>query len=92
MSVAARPLAFQAIGLVYEPHCAVGYFATLLAEGKQVVFKAGDIILVADMGGGTSDLSAFRVKSGSDQGAALVLELACPSAGPFNFATFRCLN
>lgn len=69
--VAAREAGFEKITLLEEPQAA--FYAYLAARGDQwrKDLKPGDIVLVCDVGGGTTDFSLIEV---ADDGGSLSLE------------------
>jgi len=69
--VAAREAGFEKITLLEEPQAA--FYAYLAARGDawRKDLKPGDVVLVCDIGGGTSDFSLIEV---TDDGGALTLE------------------
>ncbi len=69
--VAAREAGFEKITLLEEPQAA--FYAYLAARGEQwrKDLKPGDVVLVCDIGGGTTDFSLIEV---ADEGGALSLE------------------
>ena len=69
--VAAREAGFEKITLLEEPQAA--FYAYLAARGEawRKDLKPGDVVLVCDVGGGTTDFSLIEV---ADDGGALSLE------------------
>jgi molecular chaperone DnaK (HSP70) len=69
--VAAREAGFEKITLLEEPQAA--FYAYLAARGEQwrKDLKPGDVVLVCDIGGGTTDFSLIEVR---DDGGSLALE------------------
>jgi molecular chaperone DnaK (HSP70) len=69
--VAAREAGFEKITLLEEPQAA--FYAYLAARGDQwrKDLKPGDVVLVCDIGGGTTDFSLIEV---ADDGGSLSLE------------------
>jgi molecular chaperone DnaK (HSP70) len=69
--VAAREAGFEKITLLEEPQAA--FYAYLAARGDQwrKDLKPGDVVLVCDIGGGTTDFSLIEVR---DEGGSLALE------------------
>jgi molecular chaperone DnaK (HSP70) len=69
--VAAREAGFEKITLLEEPQAA--FYAYLAARGERWRddLKPGDVVLVCDVGGGTTDFSLIEV---ADQGGNLALE------------------
>lgn len=76
MTEAARLADVQHVELVYEPQCAVGQYAWLVHRGAQSVLKAGEAVIVADVGGGTGDFVSYTAKTDSNDGPGIKLELA----------------
>jgi molecular chaperone DnaK (HSP70) len=58
---AARAAAYQNITLLEEPQAALYHWIAASGGGWRKQVKAGDIILVVDVGGGTSDFSLIAV-------------------------------
>lgn len=73
---AARAAGFQRVELVFEPHCAMGCFGALVQLRLPDVLQAGDIVHVADAGGGTADFVSYRVDVSNGYGANMVLNVA----------------
>jgi molecular chaperone DnaK (HSP70) len=69
--VAAREAGFEKITLLEEPQAA--FYAYLASRGEQwrKDLKPGDVVLVCDIGGGTTDFSLIEV---ADEGGSLSLE------------------
>ncbi|HSD87010.1 MAG TPA: Hsp70 family protein, partial [Kofleriaceae bacterium] len=69
--VAAREAGFEKVTLLEEPQAA--FYAYLAARGEswRKDLKPGDIVLVCDVGGGTTDFSLIEV---ADEGGSLSLE------------------
>ncbi len=69
--VAAREAGFEKITLLEEPQAA--FYAYLAARGEawRKDLKPGDVVLVCDIGGGTTDFSLIEV---ADEGGSLSLE------------------
>src|SRR4051812_15965129 len=69
--VAAREAGFEKITLLEEPQAA--FYAYLAAKGDawRAELAPGDVVLVCDIGGGTTDFSLIEV---ADDGGSLVLE------------------
>jgi len=69
--VAAREAGFEKITLLEEPQAA--FYAYLATRGDQwrKDLKPGDVVLVCDIGGGTTDFSLIEV---ADEGGSLALE------------------
>jgi molecular chaperone DnaK (HSP70) len=68
---AAKQAGFGEVTLLEEPQAALYAWLEAQGDGFRKQLKAGDVILVIDVGGGTSDFSLIAV---SDQGGALTLE------------------
>ncbi|MFT3696983.1 MAG: Hsp70 family protein [Kofleriaceae bacterium] len=69
--VAAREAGFDKVTLLEEPQAA--FYAYLAARGDawRKDLKPGDVVLVCDLGGGTTDFSLIEVR---DEGGSLTLE------------------
>jgi molecular chaperone DnaK (HSP70) len=69
--VAAREAGFDKVTLLEEPQAA--FYAYLAARGEawRKDLKPGDVVLVCDLGGGTTDFSLIEVR---DEGGSLTLE------------------
>src|SRR4029079_327 len=69
--VAAREAGFDRITLLEEPQAA--FYAYLAARGEawRKDLAAGDVVLVCDVGGGTTDFSLIEI---TNEGGALALE------------------
>jgi molecular chaperone DnaK (HSP70) len=69
--VAAREAGFEKITLLEEPQAAFYAYLAARGDGWRADLKPGDVVLVCDIGGGTSDFSLIEV---ADEGGNLGLE------------------
>lgn len=71
---AARAAGASWVDVVYEAQSAVGYYVAFLQKCRPGALLPGDVVLVADLGGGTGDFGLYQLKEGSDAGATVTLE------------------
>ncbi|KAK5676014.1 hypothetical protein LTS10_011303 [Elasticomyces elasticus] len=69
MTIAAKRAGIEHVELVYEPQCAAGYFTGNIKNQAPSWLDKGDVLLVADVGGGTGDFVSFEYESSSRDGA-----------------------
>ncbi|KAK4575250.1 hypothetical protein LTR86_001102 [Recurvomyces mirabilis] len=81
MTTAAKCAGIEHVELVYEPQCAAAFYTYTVKDKMPRQMKAGDVLLVADIGGGTGDFVSYRLESGSDDGAAVQLCVAKDAKG-----------
>lgn len=83
---AAKEAGFEHVELGYEPVCAIGCFGHIVEYRIQGVLQQGDVIHVADVGGGTGDFVSVEVDMTSNDGAKLALKMAGkPKGAPSQF-------
>jgi hypothetical protein len=63
------------VQLVYEPQVAAAYLIHKFKDHLTKQLAVGDIILVADIGGGTGDFVSYVVTTGTGEGAAVGLRI-----------------
>lgn len=78
---AARDAGIQYVELVYEPQCAAAFHTYNIKDVIPKQLKAGDIILIADIGGGTGDFVSYECRQDCDVGAGVALRIAKPPQG-----------
>ena len=59
---------------VFEPQCAAVYFTHTIKDRLPKQLTAGDILLIADIGGGTGDFVSYQFLGDSDDGARVALQ------------------
>ena len=69
MTKGAKDAGIPHVELVYEPHCAAAYFAHKVRDRVNMQLKTGDVVIVADIGGGTGDFVSYKLKTDSNLGA-----------------------
>lgn len=57
------------VELVYESECATAFFANQVNSTIGSWLKTGDVIVTADLGGGTADFAAFEITDEPEMGA-----------------------
>jgi molecular chaperone DnaK (HSP70) len=67
---AARAVGFKSLTLLEEPQAALYAWVAKMGDGWRKQVQVGDLILVVDLGGGTTDFSLIEVK---DEGGNLAL-------------------
>lgn len=75
MTQAAKTAGIPYVELVYEPENAAAFYTYHVREELPKQFLAGDILLVADIGGGTGDFVSYEIRQDSDNGASVGLTL-----------------
>ena len=85
MTEAAKAAGVDCVHTVYEAESATGYLMAFLQAHQPNALKPGDIILIADIGGGTGDYASYLVVEGSDEGAGVTLK----SVGPLTCKFYR---
>ncbi|KAK3653759.1 hypothetical protein LTR22_011138 [Elasticomyces elasticus] len=73
MTVAAQRAGVEHVELVYEPQCAAGYFTGSIKNQHPQWLDAKQVLLVADVGGGTGDFVSFAYGGSSRDGAKVAL-------------------
>lgn len=82
MLEAAKRAGFGRVELVYEPHCAMGAFGHMLQRRSlPSVLQNGDIIHVADAGGGTADFVSYQIDVSDGEGAHMLLKVVKEPTG-----------
>ncbi|KAK5731970.1 hypothetical protein LTR17_010922 [Elasticomyces elasticus] len=66
MTTAAKRAGIKYVELVYEPQSAAGYFTGRIRHELPRTVDVGDVLLVADLGGGTGDFVSLKYVSTSD--------------------------
>ncbi|KAK5738235.1 hypothetical protein LTR17_006112 [Elasticomyces elasticus] len=69
MTAAAKSAGTKHVELVYEPQSAAGYFVGNVKYRVPKYLGLGDVLLVADVGGGTGDFVSLGFESSSADGA-----------------------
>lgn len=80
MTTSAKAAGLSHVELVYEPHCAAAFYAKNVMHTPNQLSK-GDILIVADIGGGTADLVSYEFGGPGKDGAAMPLSLAANPKG-----------
>lgn len=81
MTMAAKRAGVPYVELVYEPQCAVAFYTYKIRSNKSAEIKTGQIVLVADIGGGTGDFASYELTSDSSTGASVGLALVGVAKG-----------
>ena len=83
MTKAAKDAGISYVELVYEPQCAAAYCMHNLKDQIYKPLSVGDILLIADIGGGTGDFVSFEFKSAGEKGARVGLRMAGNAEGKY---------
>ncbi|KAK5171043.1 uncharacterized protein LTR77_004187 [Saxophila tyrrhenica] len=70
---AARAAGCASVDTVHESRCATAFYTHGLRSLASASFQIGDIVLVADIGGGTGDFVTFRLGDDPEDGAQVKL-------------------
>ena len=76
------------VELVYEPQCAAAYYLYNIKDGNPKQLVVGDVMLIADIGGGTGDFVSYELKSDCDDGAKVGLVSTGEAEGTFSNSKF----
>lgn len=71
----AKEAGVEHVELVYEPQCAAAYYTHKVQGHLPKQIAVGDILLIADVGGGTGDFVSYEACEDSAQGASIGLAL-----------------
>ncbi|KAI7495508.1 hypothetical protein KC367_g7271 [Hortaea werneckii] len=74
MTQSAKDAGFKYVELVYEPHCAAAYYANNIMNTPSQLSK-GDVLIIADIGGGTGDFVSYEFGGSGDNGAKMPLSI-----------------
>ncbi|KAI6862239.1 hypothetical protein KC343_g6540 [Hortaea werneckii] len=74
MTQSAKDAGFKYVELVYEPHCAAAYYANNIMNTPSQLSK-GDVLIIADIGGGTGDFVSYEFGGHGDDGAKMPLSI-----------------
>lgn len=74
MTQSAKAAGFKYVELVYEPHCAAAYYANNIMNTPSQLSK-GDVLIIADIGGGTGDFVSYEFGGHGDDGAKMPLSI-----------------
>ena len=83
MQKAAKAAGIPLVELVFEPQCAAAYFTHNIGQILPEQLLPGQILSIADVGGGTGDFVSYKVMTECSSGASVGLKLARPSIGRF---------
>lgn len=75
MIEAAKDAGIGGVQIVFEPQCAVAFYAHMTKDKLPRDIDIGDNILVCDPGGGTGDFALYEFKQSTDAGAKVSLAL-----------------
>lgn len=73
MTQAAKEAGIPLVELVYEPQCAAAYYTYNLKFLKHSPMEVGEVLIVADIGGGTGDFVSYEIRSDGEDGAKVQL-------------------
>ena len=88
MTQSAKDAGFKYVELVYEPHCAAAYYANNIMNTPSRLSK-GDVLIIADIGGGTGDFVSYEFGGSGDNGAKMPLSIVGNPEGKL-FVVSRC--
>lgn len=74
MTQSAKEAGFKYVELVYEPHCAAAYYANNIMNTPSQLSK-GDVLIIADIGGGTGDFVSYEFGGSGNDGAKMPLSI-----------------
>ncbi|GAB1740506.1 hypothetical protein NU219Hw_g5609t1 [Hortaea werneckii] len=74
MTQSAKAAGFKYVELVYEPHCAAAYYANNIMNTPRQLSR-GDVLIIADIGGGTGDFVSYEFGGPGDDGAKMPLSI-----------------
>ena len=80
---AAENAGVEYVELVYEPQCAAAYYTYYIKDEIPKDLTAGDVILVADIGGGTGDFVSYECAQDSSAGAKVGLRVVGNARGKY---------
>lgn len=69
MTEAAKLAGIEHVELVYEPQCAAAYYTHKIKDSLPRQLKVGDVLMIADVGGGTGDFVSYEFRTDSDAGS-----------------------
>lgn len=75
MTKAAKEAGVDYIELVYEPQCAAAFYTHNVKDRLPKQMNVGDVLLIADIGGGTGDFVSYEYRHDSDAGAKVGLRM-----------------
>lgn len=76
MGLTAKDAGIDYVELVYEPQCAAAYYTHKMKDQPlRSQHQIGDVLLVADIGGGTGDFVSYVFRSDLANGAEVALEM-----------------
>ncbi|KAK3673844.1 hypothetical protein LTR78_006399 [Recurvomyces mirabilis] len=81
MTNAAKRAGIPCVELVYEPQSAAAYYTHNIRDTDPQQMRIGDVLLVADIGGGTGDFVSYRYETDSDAGAKVRLAVVKAAKG-----------
>lgn len=88
MVQAAKAAGISRVELVYEPQCAAAFFTHAVQPRNLAVHN---VILIADIGGGTGDFVSYECRSNLGDGAKVGLQLIGEAEGKQILSATRCL-
>ena len=83
MATAAKKAGIAYVELVFEPQAAAGYYLYFLKNNMDQL-TPGDVLLMADIGGGTGDFNSYEFTTGKVAGAEARLKLVGDPKGWFS--------
>ena len=81
MTDAAKAAGIDYVELFYEPQCAAAFFTHNIKDRQPKQLTVGDVLLIADIGGGTGDFVSYEFKSDCDSGAKVGLKMVGTAEG-----------
>ena len=81
MTEAGKTAGIDRIQLVYEPQCAAAFYAYRVKKSMPTRLAVGDVLLVADIGGGTGDFVSYQLVSDTSSGANIRLKFVGTAEG-----------
>ncbi|KAK4932238.1 hypothetical protein LTR49_001535 [Elasticomyces elasticus] len=94
MTEAAHRAGIKYVTVVPEPQCAAAYYAANVKDHPREL-KKDDGVLVADLGGGTADITSLQCESEGSDGAEVLFKTVCPPIGALagsEFVNEACLT
>lgn len=81
MTKAAKDAGIEHVELVYEPQCAAAYYTHNIKDRLPRQLEVGDVLLIADVGGGTGDFVSYEYRHDSAMGAKVGLKMVGQARG-----------
>jgi len=81
MVQAAKAAGIARVELVYEPQCAAAYYTHAVKDRWPRQLAMHDVIMIADIGGGTGDFVSYECRNNLEDGAKVGLQLVGEAEG-----------